>query len=142
MQTIPASLKRAIIPASGPRPKLTAPTRSLLARITSTISRAPGWKLWKLTPNRCGVSLPVSAIASASSAGFITAPARNPNAPALLLAATRRGVAIQPIAVCTTGRRHPSSAVSGVASGSAKRQSSPVCRLFFSAIFLPSNPAM
>jgi hypothetical protein len=47
---MPASLNRPIIFASGPRPKLTARTRSLLARMISTISAAPGWKLWKFTP--------------------------------------------------------------------------------------------
>ncbi len=43
-QRMPASLKRAIIPASGPRPKLTARICALLAMIRSTISAAPGWK--------------------------------------------------------------------------------------------------
>jgi hypothetical protein len=100
---MPASRKRAIIVLSGPRPKLTARTWSRLAMTRSTIWSAPGWNIWKLTPNGRSVPLrTVSSLARASS-GVMTAHPRKPKAPAWLEAITSDGSATQPMAVWMIG---------------------------------------
>jgi hypothetical protein len=74
-----------------------------LAITVSTICAAPGWNMWKFTPNGWSVSERTRSIAGPTSSGFITAAARKPNAPALHDAATSSGRATQPIAVWMIG---------------------------------------
>ena len=101
MQTMPASRNRLIMALSGPRPKLTA--RTFSAMMVSTISAAPGWNMWKFTPNGLSVSSRTRRMAGPTSSAGKVAAARKPKAPALQDAATSSGRATQPMAVCTMG---------------------------------------
>jgi len=69
----------------------------------STMAAALGWYMWKFTPKGASVSSFTRSRSRSISAGGMVAPARNPKAPAPLLAATRPGSATQPMAVCTMG---------------------------------------
>ena len=98
---MPASLKRAIAFLSGPRPKLTAAT--FMSISVSTIWAAPGWNMWKFTPNGLSVIDRTFSIAGPTSSARMTPAARKPKPPALLVPATSSGVATQPIAVWMIG---------------------------------------
>jgi hypothetical protein len=128
-----------IIFASGPRPKLTARTRSLLPRMISTISAAPGWNEWKFTPKVRGKVLQLGnrlsqlgrlhhrACQETECSGIARCrhqPGRGDPA--------HRGLDYRQAAA--------ERAVSAVKSGSPNSQPSPDCFLFAAAADLPLTP--
>ena len=110
--TTPASWQRATASFVGAPANDTSRTPSDTTKATR--SSRSGWSARKFTPNGASVRSFTPRTAACSCSGVMVTAARIPKPPLALVAAVRLAPDTQPMPVCTTGTRHPTSSVKRV----------------------------